>query len=1053
MRADLSTIQQTLTPEAAAVLSRSIEEAAKRRHGQTTPLHVAASLLSSPSSIFRRACASSSANSPHPLQCRALELCFSVALDRLPSSSSPPNSCPPVSNALMAALKRAQAHQRRGGSGCPDTPQPPLLAVKVELEQLILSILDDPSVSRVMREASFNSSAVKSTIENSLVSTSPCTSNSPPQLGLPQSATIPSAIPSLIQNPNLNLNSSRNNLYMNPRLANTVSVSASAQPVDGLERADEVKKVFDIMFRSNKRNPILVGDSDVEFILKKVLLKISSGQAPLPVNSTQVLNLDPDLSKIVELRGVIEDKLRAANALVINLGDLRWLVEGPGPTLGPPGRGPPVVSEAGRSAVAEIAALLGRFNSEGDAKVWLVGTAACATYMRCQVYHSSMETEWDLQPVPIAAPRPQSTHTSLINPRLLGTGGVLNNSLSTASPLKNVGIGISPMPSAGVIPLRQSPQILLGSTNPTHRGSMCQLCMTGYEHEMGKLVAEQFEKSSSASATTVSKSDSGQSLPHWLRLGPGRDAKSASINNPVQAKDQELMWKNRTEELQKKWRETCSRLHPTKPNTGQPTLSIPSTGPPILSTPIAQNLKLTAGSTKKIMPQLKIPSNPEKPLLTSGLCDNNYKSKSPPGSPVKTDLSLGGPKFWEPLSDQQKAKIAGIADIDSFKKLLKDLKEKVPLQPNAASAVAAVVIQCRAGNSKRRGVVPRGDTWLLFVGADQIGKRKMAVALSESLFGAGPVIVSFGAGDSVDPKMNLWGTTSLDRVVEAVRINPFSVILIEDIDRADTVVRGKIKRAIERGRLPDTHGREVNLGNVTFILTTNWIHGETDPAHETLIQNEERILDLADSGSWQLELSSSTVDESAKHRADWLCDDDRPAKMRKESALSLDLNLAVGSCVDDTCEGSRNSSDLTVEHEPIDKGRLAIRSLMPSPILELIDLVEEAILFEPVDFAPLKKQVLECVTSKFEGILGNSCSIRVDDEVIDRMASGIWVHGAEIEDWIEKVLSPRIQQVKHNFRSADRKLAIRLSTSVSYARKGDSGGLPVNVIVAVDGRW
>ncbi|PHT75215.1 hypothetical protein T459_18737 [Capsicum annuum] len=58
MRAGLSTIQQTLTPEAATVLNHSIAEASRRNHGQTTPLHVAATLLSSPSGFLRQACAS-----------------------------------------------------------------------------------------------------------------------------------------------------------------------------------------------------------------------------------------------------------------------------------------------------------------------------------------------------------------------------------------------------------------------------------------------------------------------------------------------------------------------------------------------------------------------------------------------------------------------------------------------------------------------------------------------------------------------------------------------------------------------------------------------------------------------------------------------------------------------------------------------------------------------------------------------------------------------------------------------------------------------------------
>ena len=86
MRAGLSTIQQTLTPEAASVLNHSIAEAGRRNHGQTTPLHVAATLLSSPTGFLRQACIKSHPNSSHPLQCRALELCFSVALERLPTA-------------------------------------------------------------------------------------------------------------------------------------------------------------------------------------------------------------------------------------------------------------------------------------------------------------------------------------------------------------------------------------------------------------------------------------------------------------------------------------------------------------------------------------------------------------------------------------------------------------------------------------------------------------------------------------------------------------------------------------------------------------------------------------------------------------------------------------------------------------------------------------------------------------------------------------------------------------------------------------------------------
>lgn len=61
--------------------------------------------------------------------------------------------------------------------------------------------------------------------------------------------------------------------------------------------------------------------------------------------------------------------------------------------------------------VVEISKLLARFSRDaGDGneenKVWLIGTATCETYLRCQVYHSTMENDWDIQAMPMAARSP-----------------------------------------------------------------------------------------------------------------------------------------------------------------------------------------------------------------------------------------------------------------------------------------------------------------------------------------------------------------------------------------------------------------------------------------------------------------------------------------------------------------------------------------------------------------------------------------------------------------------------------------------------------------------
>ncbi|GAB4859939.1 Protein SMAX1-LIKE 6 [Ancistrocladus abbreviatus] len=151
--------------EAARALDDAVSVARRRNHAQTTSLHVVSAFLSLPSSILREACsrARSSAYSPR-LQFRALELSVGVSLDRLPCSKNQNDEAPPISNSLMAAIKRSQANQRRQPemyhlnqiqiqNGNPMS----ISSIKVELKQFVLSILDDPIVSRVFGEAGFRS--------------------------------------------------------------------------------------------------------------------------------------------------------------------------------------------------------------------------------------------------------------------------------------------------------------------------------------------------------------------------------------------------------------------------------------------------------------------------------------------------------------------------------------------------------------------------------------------------------------------------------------------------------------------------------------------------------------------------------------------------------------------------------------------------------------------------------------------------------------------------------------------------------------------------------
>ncbi|CAN6238090.1 unnamed protein product [Urochloa humidicola] len=470
MRAGGYTVHQSLTAEAAAALQLSLDLARRRGHAQLTPLHVAYTLLAnasaSPSScpapplsaasasgLLRRACARSSTHSHHPAQCRALELCFIVALNRLPTANavvggSPPLSssssssssttasstslaasflhhqpCPTLSNALVAALKRAQASQRRGcvelqatttaqppphASTSPQQQQQPvMLTIRVELDQLVVSILDDPSVSRVMREAGFSSAAVKASLEEDaaaimlLGSATPSPSPAPPSFldryGSGGAPWLAAAQPFASYD------------YQKPG----VEIESACEEED-------VRAILDVMTRKprgRRSNPVAVGDtaSAAEASAAAAMTRLErGGGVPGELRGARVLRVHlsrahVDLMTRADVDACVADLRRAAAAatastagggLIIYVGDMRWAIDDDDGDAGG-------FSPAARLA-GELARLLDELRAapSGGGRAWLVAAASYGTYMRCQrssSSSSSLEATWALQPVAVPA--------------------------------------------------------------------------------------------------------------------------------------------------------------------------------------------------------------------------------------------------------------------------------------------------------------------------------------------------------------------------------------------------------------------------------------------------------------------------------------------------------------------------------------------------------------------------------------------------------------------------------------------------------------------------
>ncbi|URD89372.1 Heat shock protein [Musa troglodytarum] len=353
MRTGSCSVQQGLTPEAASVVRQAVNLARRRGHTQVTPLHVANTMLSSPAGLLRAACLRSHS---HPLRCKALELCFNVALNRLPASAPyhARHHLPSLSNALVAAFKRAQANHRRG---CVEAQQPALLAVKIELEQLVVSILDDPSVSRVMREAGFCSTQVKGNVEQSI-----CTDT--------RVATPPQA--------------------------------STTKPAAPAAKDDDIASVVEALVSTGRRRSlVVVGEcSDtIDAVVRGVIDRVDRGEVPaalrnsefitLPLFSFRHMSREEVDQKVAELRCLLR-RCCVGRGVVLYLGNLTWISQEKGASPFCPVE----------HVVMEISSLVCEVESSSR-RLWLMGTATYQTYMRCKMGRPSLETLWGLQPLTI----------------------------------------------------------------------------------------------------------------------------------------------------------------------------------------------------------------------------------------------------------------------------------------------------------------------------------------------------------------------------------------------------------------------------------------------------------------------------------------------------------------------------------------------------------------------------------------------------------------------------------------------------------------------------
>ncbi len=155
-----------------------------------------------------------------------------------------------------------------------------------------------------------------------------------------------------------------------------------------------------------------------------------------------------------------------------------------------------------------------------------------------------------------------------------------------------------------------------------------------------------------------------------------------------------------------------------------------------------------------------------------------------------------------------------------------DLQQRVIGQNEAISAVARAIRRSRAGLKDPQR--PIGS--FLFMGPTGVGKTELARALAATIFGSEDAMIRLDMSEYMEPHTvsRLFGSPpgyvghdEGGQLTEAVRRRPYSVILLDEVEKAHPEVFNALLQIMDDGRLTDGQGRTVDFKNTVVIMTSN----------------------------------------------------------------------------------------------------------------------------------------------------------------------------------------------------------------------------------------
>ncbi|VAI04306.1 unnamed protein product [Triticum turgidum subsp. durum] len=1120
MPTPVAAARQCLSPAAVTALDAAVVSARCRAHAQTTSLHLISALLAPPAPPLLRdalARARSAAYAPR-VQLKALELCFAVSLDRLPSASSSSSASgaddaePPVSNSLMAAVKRSQANQRRN----PDTfhfyhqaatAQAPA-AVKVELSQLVLAILDDPLVSRVFGDAGFHSGDIKLAILRPappmpMLGRLPTRSRPPPLFLCSFAAADDADVPS--------------------------PAAGSLASGTGEENFRRIREVL-----ARGRNPMLVG------------VGAASAAADFAALSPyRVLSVGPSSIDQTEL-GVAAAMASATSGLIINIGDLKELVPDDGE-----------LQEMGRRVVAEVTRVL---ETHRAGRVWVMGwSATYETYLTFLSKFPLLDKDWELQLLPITAVRAGGSPAALIP-----------QATTAAAFSKPASFMDSLIPFGGLVSDSYEANSLTANSCPP--ALRCQQCNDRYEQEVATIIR--------GSGITAEDHHQG-GLPSLLQNGSMIGANNG-FDAVKQVRDQMVLnskisnLKKKWNEYCLRLHQGCHRINSVPyqlfphyigvPANGEraenlskgpesvelqrevirpSVVSVPHTNatttsisPPSISNQRTDNLtlELQAGFSKSDEKQSR--------HETLSYCHDGEDHVSPSSAAsVATDLVLGTPResssngtnsasckhvtdaeisvpkkvddlnlkppqiFAQPFacsksstnmgqtspSARHSAASGGLSafghwqqpshlaaqgsDLSNYKLLVERLFQVVGRQEEALSAICGSIVRCKS-MERRRGASRKNDIWFSFHGSDCMAKRRVALALAELVHGSkeNMIYLDLSLKDWADSSYR--GKTGTDYIVDELSKKRRSVIFLDDVDKADCLLQDTLTHASKTGRFRDLRGKEVDINDSIVVLSTRTTRGSKSVSvgvEEGLTFTEDKIL-AASGHQLKILVESCTAISSegqgdkvivspghplAKIRASLCCggsvskrkfniSDDQEKLQEESPSISKRLHRTSSVPFDLNLPIDEDGSSDADDHSGSNDNSYGTPERSMDSLLCLVD---EPIDFKPFDFDKVADYVLQELSNTLHKVLGSGCTLEIDVGAMEQIIAAAWASEGKrpLQAWLDQVFAGSLGElnVKCGKHASSSTLTLVACEDMAAVREdnGFGGLLPSRIIL------